>query len=236
MDSEQQRHTIRAYDEELQRLRDLLLQMGELVEHQIANAVRSLIERNSELARTTISRDTEINKLDIAVDELAIQLLALRQPTAIDLRFITTAFKITSDLERIGDLAANVCERVLELNYEPILKPDIDIPKMSQLATSMVKDGLTAFVNRDLQLATQIIGRDDRVDQLNYQIYRELLNYMSENPSTITRATKMLFISKYLERIADHATNIAETVVFLIEGKNIRHLDKTRQRRSLISA
>jgi phosphate transport system protein len=235
MDAEHPQHTYRAYEDELQRLRALLLQMGELVEHQITDAVRSLVDRDSELARRTISRDAEVNQLDIDLDELTIRLLALRQPAAIDLRLITTSSKIATDLERIGDIAVNVAERALELNYQPVLKPYIDIPRMAELATGMVKDSLRAFVSRDPKLAAQVIARDDNVDQLNYQIYRELLSYMSEEPTTIRRATGILFVSKYLERIADHATNIAELVIFLVEGRNIKHLDKSKQRRTLIN-
>jgi phosphate transport system protein len=235
MDAEQPQHTNRAYEDELQRLRTLLLQMGELVEHQITDAVRSLVDRDSELARRTISRDAEVNQLDIDLDELTIRLLALRQPAAIDLRLITTSSKISTDLERIGDIAVNVAERALELNYQPVLKPYIDIPRMAELATGMVKDSLRAFVSRDPKLAAQVIARDDDVDLLNYQIYRELLSYMSEEPTTIRRATGILFVSKYLERIADHATNIAELVIFLVKGRNIKHLDKSKQRRTLIN-
>lgn len=235
MDTEHPQHTNRAYEDELKRLRMLLLRMGELVEHQITNAVRALVERDAELARTTITRDSGVNKLDIDVDALAIRLLALHQPAAIDLRFIATALKITTDLERIGDMAVNLSERALELNYEPVLKLYIDIPRLAQLATSMIKDSLNAFVNHDLMLAADVIGRDDEVDHLNEQFYFELLSYMSENPTIIARATKNLFISKYLERSADHATNIAEMVIFLVEGKNIKHLDRSKQKRALIT-
>ena len=235
MDTQHSQHTSRAYEEELQHLRALLLQMGEMVEHQIRDAVHSLVDRGSELARRTISRDTDVNKLDMDLDELAIRLLALRQPTAIDLRLITTSSKITTDLERIGDISVNVAERALELNYQPVLKPYIDIPRLATLATDMVRDSLRAFVQHDSKLAAQVIARDDEVDLLNYQIYRELLSYMAENPTTISRATGILFVSKYLERIADHATNIAEMVIFLVEGKNVKHLDKSKQRRALIN-
>jgi phosphate transport system protein len=222
-------HTNRQYEEELRNLRTSLLQMGGLVERQIANAVQSLVERDSELARRTIARDAEVNRMDIDTDALCIRLLALRQPAASDLRFITTGLKITTDLERIGDMAVNICERVLELNHEPVLKPYIDIPRMATLAQSMVKDSLDAFVNNDTDLAERVIARDDEVDQLNYQIFRELLSYMAEEPRTISRATRVLFVSKYLERIADHATNIAEMVVFMVKGKTIRHMDKDKK-------
>jgi phosphate transport system protein len=229
MENAHLQHTNRQYEEELRNLRTSLLQMGGLVERQIANAVQSLVERDSELARRTIARDAEVNRMDIDTDALCIRLLALRQPAASDLRFITTGLKITTDLERIGDMAVNICERVLELNHEPVLKPYIDIPRMATLAQSMVKDSLDAFVNNDTELAEQVIARDDEVDQLNYQIFRELLSYMAEEPRTISRATRVLFVSKYLERIADHATNIAEMVVFMVKGKTIRHMDKDKK-------
>lgn len=222
-------HTNRQYDEELRDLRNTLLQMGGLVERQIADAVKSLVERDSELARRTIARDAEVNRMDIDIDALCLRLLALRQPAASDLRFITTGLKITTDMERIGDIAVNICERALELNHEPVLKPYIDIPRMAGLAQSMLKDSLDAFVNNDTDLAEKVIERDDEVDQLNYQIFRELLSYMAEEPRTISRATRVLFVSKYLERIADHATNVAEMVVFMVKGKTIKHMDKSNR-------
>ena len=221
-------HTNRQYEEELRGLRTSLLQMGGLVERQIANAIDSLVERDSELARRTIAKDAEVNRMDIDVDALCIRLLALRQPAASDLRFITTGLKVTTDLERIGDNAVNICERVLELSVEPQLKPYLDLPRMAAAAQSMLKDSLDAFLRDDAALAEEVIARDDEVDQLNYQMYRELLSYMAEDPHTIGRATRLLFISKYLERIADHATNIAEMVVFMVKGRTIRHMDKKK--------
>jgi phosphate transport system protein len=225
MDSAQP-HTNRQYEEDLRGLRAGLLKMGGLVERQIAEAVDSLVTRNSQQARVTIARDSEVNHMDVASDEICIRLLALHQPAASDLRFITTGLKITTDLERIGDNAVNICERAVELNQEPQIKPYIDIPRMASIAQSMVKDSLDAFMREDTTLAEEVIERDDEVDGLNYQIYRELLSYMAEDPSTITRATRILFVSKYLERIADHATNIAEMVVYMVKGRTIRHMDK----------
>jgi len=225
MDSAQP-HTNRQYEEDLRGLRAGLLKMGGLVERQIAEAVDSLVTRNSQQARVTIARDSEVNHMDVASDEICIRLLALHQPAASDLRFITTGLKITTDLERIGDNAVNICERAVELNQEPQIKPYIDIPRMASIAQSMVKDSLDAFMREDTTLAEEVIERDDEVDGLNYQIYRELLSYMAEDPSTIIRATRILFVSKYLERIADHATNIAEMVVYMVKGRTIRHMDK----------
>ena len=219
-------HTDQQFEAELQSLHGLLLRMGGLVERQITHSIESLVERDSDLANEVIDRDREVNKLDIDVDEHCLKLLALHQPTASDLRFITTALKITTDLERIGDQAVNTCERALELNEEPVLKPYIDIPRMAEIAQRMVRTSLDAFVRRDIDLAAQVIGEDDEVDRLAHQVYRELLSYMAEDPTTIARATRILFISKYLERIADHATNIAEMVVFMVKGRMIRHQAK----------
>jgi phosphate transport system protein len=228
MEITQPQHTNRQYEEELRGLRAGLLKMGGLAERQIAEAIDSLVDRNTEQARTTIARDVEVNRMDTEMDERCIRLLALHQPAASDLRFITTGLKITTDLERIGDNAVNICERAIELNEEPQLKPYIDVPRMAEIAQSMVKDSLDAFMRDDTVLAEEVIDRDDEVDQLNYQIYRELLSYMAEDPQTIPRATRILFVSKYLERIADHATNIAEMVVFMVKGRTIRHMEKKK--------
>ncbi|HUY20515.1 MAG TPA: phosphate signaling complex protein PhoU [Candidatus Binataceae bacterium] len=232
MNVTQPQHTNRQYEEELRGLRAGLIKMGGLVESQITEAVEALVERDSVHARTVIERDAEVNRMDIETDGRCINLLALHQPAASDLRFITTGLKITTDLERIGDNAVNICERALELNEEPQLKPYIDIPRMASIAQTMVKDSLDAFMRNDTTLAEQVIARDDEVDLLNYQIYRELLSFMAEDPHTIGVATRVLFVSKYLERIADHATNIAEMVVYMVEGKNIKHMDPKHEQPS----
>jgi len=216
-------HTDRHFEDELQTLQQLLLRMGGLVEQQIARAIESLVERDSDLARDVIERDREVNHLDILIDEECLKVIALHQPAAGDLRLVTTALKINTDLERIGDMAVNICERALELNEEPTLKPYIDIPRMAKEAQAMVRTSLDSFVHRNTQAAVQVIDQDDVVDALAHQVYRELLSYMAEDPKTISRATRILLISKYLERIADHATNIAEMVVFMVDGKMIRH-------------
>lgn len=229
MDTPQPQHTNRQYEEDLRGLRAGLLKMGGLVERQIAEAMESLVERDSDHARAVIQNDHEVNIMDVANDEQSIRLLALHQPTASDLRFITTGLKITTDLERIGDNAVNICERALELNEVPQLKPYVDLPRMAEIAQSMVKDSIDAFMRNDIELAEGVIGRDDEVDLLNYQIYRELLSYMAEDPHTIGPATRLLFISKYLERIADHATNIAEMVTFMVKGKMIRHVETKKR-------
>ncbi len=210
--------------EELKHLKEMLLKMAALVEASIRNSVQALVERDSELARSVIEDDHKINAYDVHIDEEGVRLLALKQPMGKDLRFITTAMKITTDLERIGDNSVNIAERAMELNQEPQLKPYIDIPRMSRIAQGMVRDTITAFVNEDVMLAKDVIMRDDSVDDLNELVWNELVFIMTQDPSTVFRAVKVTYISKYLERIADHATNIAETVVYMVEGKIIRHM------------
>jgi phosphate transport system protein len=222
-------HTDKRYEEELKKLREDILYMGGLVEDQIQKAVSSLVNRDSTLAEKIIERDHEVNRLDVEIDDLCIRLLALRQPAARDLRFITTALKITTDLERIGDMAVNICERALELNCEPQLKPYIDIPRMAQISQRMIRESLDAFVREDTDLALKVCKDDQEVDDLNSQIFRETVSFMIEDPHTINRAMKIGFISKYLERIADHATNIAEMVIFMVKGKSIRHIKEIPQ-------
>ena len=223
-------HTDRRYEEELNALHHNILEMGGLVEKQIVNAIAALVRRDSELARQTIARDHAVNRMDVEIDELCIRLLALHQPAARDLRLITTGLKITTDLERIGDMAENICERALELNEEPQLKPFIDIPQMADIAQRMLRHSLDAFVREDTELALKVCVEDDTIDALTDQLFRELLSYMAEDPQTVTRAARLLFVSKYLERIADHATNIAEMVIFMVKGKSIRHLNQLPER------
>ncbi|HCZ12538.1 MAG TPA: phosphate transport system regulatory protein PhoU [Nitrospiraceae bacterium] len=211
-------------DAELMHLKELVLKMGAMVEGSIRDSVNALVERNDELANVVIERDHQVNTLDVQIDEECIRLLALMQPMAGDLRFITTAMKITTDLERMGDNAVNIAERALELNKEPILKPYIDIPNMSRIAQGMTRDALDAFVRRDKKLATEVIMRDDEVDDLKYGIFEELISYMVKDSNTVSRAMRVSFVAQYLERIADHATNIAEMVIYLVAGKIIRHM------------
>jgi phosphate transport system protein len=217
-------HTDKKYEEDLKKLREEILYMGGLVEDQIQKAVKSLVDRDSELAKIIIERDHEVNRLDVEIDELCIRLLALHQPAGKDLRFITTGLKITTDLERIGDMSVNTCERALELNQEPQLKPYIDIPRMARIAQRMTRESLDAFVREDTSLALKVCKDDEEIDQLNSQIFREVITFMIEDPHTINRAMKISSISKYLERMADHATNIAEMVIFMVKGKSIRHM------------
>jgi len=217
-------HTDKRYEEELKKLREEILYMGGMVEDQIQKSIKSLVERDSKLAELIIERDHEVNRLDVDIDDICVRLLALHQPAGRDLRFITTGLKITTELERIGDMAVNICERALELNQEPQLKPYIDIPRMARVAQRMIRESLDAFVREDTDLALKVCKDDEEVDQLNSQIFREVVTFMIDDPHTINRAIKISSISKYLERIADHATNIAEMVIFMVKGKSIRHL------------
>jgi phosphate transport system protein len=219
-------HTNREYEGELRRLREQLLLMGAKVEDIIAGSIRALIDRDSALAEQMIAADRKINQLEIDIDEHCMQVLARRQPVASDLRFLTTALKLVTDLERIGDLGVNICERVLELNGEPPLKPYVDMPNMAREVQEMLHEGLDAFVAADVERAQQVIARDRNVDAYYTQIFRELLTYMMEDPRNIFRATRLQSIAKYLERIGDHATNVGELVVFMVKGKDIRHAGK----------
>ena len=213
----------RPFDEELKLLKEKLLDMASRAEEQIGLAVRGLKDRKQEIACEVLEKEEAINRLDIEIDDMAMRLLALRQPMATDLRFITSAMKIGSDLERIGDLAVNIAERTLELLKFPQLKPLIDIPRMAELAQEMVRDALNAFVNGDANLAKNVCQRDDQVDQLNSQIFRELLTFMMADATTIPRAVDLILVGRHLERIADHATNIGEDVIYMVRGKTIKH-------------
>lgn len=219
-----QGHIYKPFDRELSDLKENLLFMGELVEKAINRAITSLGERDSELAAAVIADDDKVDNQELKIDELCLKILALRQPAARDLRFITTAIKVNYDLERIGDMAVNICERVLELNAEPQLKPYQVMPQLADIVQQMLKQCLSAFVNANPDLARQVIRHDEEVDRLHDQIFHELLDYMTRDFSTVTRSTRLLFISKYLERIADHAVNVAELVIFMAEGKIVRHL------------
>lgn len=199
------------------------MQMAGLAERVISNAIEALVRRDSSLAEKTIAQDEKINRLEIVIDELCLELLALHQPLAADLRFITSAMRINTEPERIGDQAVNIAERAISLNQEPQLKPYIDIPEMAEITQNMLRDVLNAFVNGDASLARSVCERDDRVDGLNNQVFRELLTYMMADSKTITRGVHLLIVSRCLERIADHATNIAEGVIFMTQAKVIKH-------------
>jgi phosphate transport system protein len=218
-------HTDRVYESQLVKLRSYVLEMGGLIEDQIAQAVRALVERDPQLARVTVERDHTVNRLDVEIDDLSLKLLALHQPAARDLRLITTALKITTDLERIGDLATHIAERAVELAAEPPLKAYVDVPAMATLASSMVHRSLDAFVREDVELALEVCASDDVIDTLHAKLFRDLLSIMGQDAGAISRTMRLLFVSKYLERIGDHATNIAEMVIFMVRGKSIRHMD-----------
>ena len=206
------------FQKQLEELKENLLKMATLVEEAIDNAVQSLVKRDSGLAQKAFEAEDRINTMDIAINTECLNLLALRQPMAADLRFITSALKIITDLERMGDQAVNIAERAISLNREPQLKPYIDIPRMAEIAQSMVKDVLDAFVNRDSKLARSVCERDDLVDGLNDQVVKELLPYMMSDTGAITREVHLMIVARCLERIADHATNIAEDVIFMVDG------------------
>jgi len=211
------------FEAELQTLRKQLLTMGGLVEERVHRAVHSLVHRREEDAQRIIATDKEINDLQMEIDDRCLKLLATQTPLAVDLRLITSAMKINADLERVGDQAVNIAESVLVLIPQPPLKPLIDIPRMAEIAEKMIRDALDAFVKRDAGLARDVLRRDDEVDNLKDQVFRELLTYMMADPGTIQRALSLILISRNLERIADHATNIAEDVIFIAEAKDVRH-------------
>jgi phosphate transport system protein len=211
-------------EQELTRLKERILRMGTLVEEQIASSIQSYAERDRSLAEQTIKNDHRVNRMDVEIDEECIRLLALYQPAARDLRFITTAMKIATDLERMSDLSEDICERAIELLEEPpFTRHSQDITTMAQKSQEMVREALDAFVRRDVILARKVCGEDAFVDDLTHKVFREILSDMTADSSLTPRAIRVSFISKYIERIADHATNIAEVVVYLVEGKIIRH-------------
>jgi phosphate transport system protein len=209
---------------ELVKLRNRVLRLGSMVEQAIQDSVKSLVEGKSDLAKKVIKRDQQINALDIEIDEESIRLLALGPPKARDLRFIATTFKITTDLERMGDLAVNIAERAIELNKEPQLKPYIDIPRMAEIVQEMVRDSLDAYVKGCTSLPYKVLKIENEIDKLTEQVFNELLFFMIQDPRTASRAIRIISVAKYLERIADHATNIAKMVIYMCEGKLVRHI------------
>ena len=216
-------HTSKHYEQQLRTLKEKLLLMGHKAEQMIADAARALVERRPSLAEAVIQRDDELDKLEIEIDDLCYSVLALEQPVARDLRFIATALKIVRDIERIGDIAVNIAERAAELLQEPELKPLIDLPRMAEAAQRILKKSLDAFVNSDPELAEQVILEDDVIDETYEQIFRDLLTFMMQDHGAISRALKLIFIAKHLERVGDHSANIAEMVIFLVRGQDIRH-------------
>lgn len=220
---EEKRHTSLHYEVELQEIKNGLIYIGVLTENAIQNAMKSLSERDSEMAHKVIKDDDEIDKLDAEMEERCIRILALRQPTAIDLRFITTAIKVTGHLERIGDMAVNIAEKAIQLNDEPKLKPYIDLPRMTDLVVEMVNNSLDSFIRYDLNIAEKVRQTEQITDDLNEQIFRELLTFMMEDSKCIHRALLIMHVSKNLERIADHAKGIADMVTYMVTGENVRH-------------
>jgi phosphate transport system protein len=216
-------HTSRHYEEQLRLLKDRLLLMGHEAEQMIADAMQALAQRRPSLAEDVIARDDMLDQMEVKTDTLCYEILALEQPVARDLRFVATALKIVRDIERIGDIAVNIAERARELIQEPELKRLTVLPLMAERAQRILKDSLDAFVNEDAAMAEIVVESDRNVDDLYDQIFRELLTYMMEDTRNVSRALKLIFIAKHLERVGDHSANIAEMVVFMVRGKDIRH-------------
>src|SRR5882757_10749114 len=216
-------HTNRDYEQELRKLREQILLMGAKVEESITGRIRALTERDTTLAERMIAFDRNINQMEVDIDGLCMQILARRQPVGSDLRFITMALKLVTDLERIGDLSVNISSRVIELNAEPPLKPYVDLPNMAREVQEMLHEALDAFVAADADRAQKVIVRDRNIDAYYSQIFRELLTYMMEDPRNIFRGLRLQSIAKYLERIGDHVTNLGEMVIFMVKGEDIRH-------------
>src|SRR5512136_2657827 len=216
-------HTDKVYEAELARLRERLLEMGGKVEASMVAAVRALTERDSALAEKVKEQDREINRLEVEIDESCARLLALRQPAASDLRFITTALKIVVDLERMGDLAVNIAERAIELSQAPPPRPFHDLVTLADLSEAQLKKALDAFVDRDVAKAEEVIQGDDLLDTLYTKLFNELLTYMMEDSRVIRRATTLMFAAKQLERFGDHAINVAEMVIYMVRGTDVRH-------------
>jgi phosphate transport system protein len=219
---------VRHFQQELELLKGKLLEMSALVESAVYRSVQGVVEKNEELAQQVLKNEARINQLEIEIDDMAISLLVLQQPVAADLRLITAAIKINTDLERMGDLAVNIAESALSLTKDPVIRPLIDIPHIAGLAQSMVRKALDAFVNRDTELARSVLASDDAVDNMRTANYHELISFMENNPQQISQALYLLSVVRNLERIADHATNIAEDVLFLVKGIDVRHHNEER--------
>jgi len=213
----------RHFDKDIEEIKDLLLRMGAMAEDSIAQSIRALMERDTKLAEEVIQRDDEIDHMEVEIDQRTIELIAKMQPTATDLRFVATIMKITPELERIADLAQDVCERVIEINREPQLKAVVQLPQLAAIAQKMVREALDSFVRGDADLARSVIRQDDIADALTEDSFRALLTYMLEDSRNISSAIRLTFLGKYFERMADGATNICEMVVYLVEGTMIRH-------------
>ncbi len=226
MQTSPKRHTDREYEAELQQVRERLLVMGGRVEEMIGNAVRAVGERDAGLARATIDLDHKVNRAEMEVDELCLRILARRQPMASDLRFLTLALKMVTDLERIGDLAVNICERAIDLRSETRLEGLDTLERMAAVVQGMVRDAIDAFVHNDAERAQQVIDRDDEVDELYHVYFRDVLAVMVVGADNVERGIHVQSVAKWLERIGDHATNLAEIVIFMVKGKDVRHAGK----------
>ena len=211
------------FQEELTQLKSRLLVMGGQVEEMVSDAVRALVERDNNLAEKIIRDDEIINKLHLEIDERCFKLLALHQPMASDLRMIVSSVRINSDLERVGDFAVNIAEAALRYLRSPSVKPLIDIPKMADIARGMLRDSLNAFVSQDAKLAQETLDKDDQLDELNGRVFSDLLDHIVVQPDSTKLALELILISRHLERIGDHATNIAEGVIFIVSGLDVRH-------------
>jgi phosphate transport system protein len=219
---------LRHFEQELEKLKSKLLEMSALVEAAVYRSVQGVVEKNEELAQQVLKNEGRINELEIEIDELAISLLALQAPLAADLRLVTAAIKINNDLERMGDLSVSIAQSAMALMKEPVIRPLIDIPHIAGLAQSMVRKALDAFVNRDADLARSVLASDDAVDNMRTASYHELISFMENNPRQIGQALYLLSVVRNLERIADHSTNIAEDVLFLVKGIDVRHHNEER--------
>lgn len=213
----------RHFQEELERLKTRLLEMGGLAEEQVRLAIKGLVDRDRDLINRVVTSDEPLNRLHIEIDSRCFTLLALHQPMAVDLRSIVSAVKINTDLERVGDLAVNIAEAARRYAQHPPVKKLIDIPRMASIAQAMLRDALDAFVRQDTELAERVLNEDDMLDALKTQIFRELLTYMLQDPTTVEPALDLILISRHLERIGDHATNIAEDVIFIVSARDVRH-------------
>ena len=219
---------MRHFEQELEKLKAKLLEMSALVENAVYRSVQGVVEKNEELAQAVLRNEGRINQLEIEIDDLAISLLALQAPLAADLRLVTAAIKINNDLERMGDLSVSIAQSAMALMKEPVIRPLIDIPHIAGLAQSMVRKALDAFVNRDADLARSVLASDDAVDNMRTASYQELISFMESNPQQIPQALYLLSVVRNLERIADHSTNIAEDVLFLVKGIDVRHHNEER--------
>ncbi|MBI4166623.1 MAG: phosphate signaling complex protein PhoU [Acidobacteria bacterium] len=217
------------FEEELEELKNRLLEMAGLVESAVYRSVAAVVEKDPDQAQQVLKNEARINQMEIENDELTTRLLATQQPMAVDMRFLTAALKINSDLERMGDLAVTIVERALSLMREPVIRPEIDIPQLAKLSESMIRKSLDAFVRRDPEMARSVLLADDAVDSLRDAIYEQLIEFMKQEPENVRPGVNLMFVARNLERLADHATNIAEVVLFLVQGVDVRHHAEVRE-------